>query len=300
MNLVNKGKFILNAPKSYFLAKRFSIPPIMSDIETLNHILKNGCSISRFGDGEFNLMRNVGIKFQKKDEKLAERLREISSFNGDKNVLICIPDIFKSLEGFTSEARKWWSNYLKCTRGFWYEIFRGDLYGDTNLTRFYVESLNKNRDEYVSKLKELWQDKSVLIVEGKKSRLGMGNDLFRNAAGISRILCPASNAFDFYDEILAETKEELNKKKYDLLICALGPTATVLSYDLADEIQSLDLGHIDIEYEWYLSKADTKQAVKNKAVTEVVDFCSDEVDVEYKKQIVGEIDESFTSIKFVK
>ena len=52
----------------------------------------------------------------------------------------------------------------------------------------------------------------------------------------------------------------------------------------------LILLNIDIEYEWYLCKAQTKQVIKNKAVTEVVDECGDNVDFEYKTQIIGEIE----------
>ena len=35
---------------------------------------------------------------------------------------------------------------------------------------------------------------------------------------------------------------------------ALGPTATVLAYDLAARgFWALDIGHIDLEYEWFLN-----------------------------------------------
>ena len=40
--------------------------------------------------------------------------------------------------------------------------------------------------------------------------------------------------------------------KDKLFILALGPMATVLAYDLARlGYRALDLGHIDIEYEWF-------------------------------------------------
>ena len=117
------------------------------------------------------------------------------------------------------------------------------------MTRFYVENIDKDRDDYVVRLKKLWQDKRILIVEGKKSRLGMGNDLFMTAAEVKRLLCPSVNAFVRYPEILAAVNKLINTNSFDLVICALGPTATVLCFDIADKIQALDLGHIDIEYE---------------------------------------------------
>lgn len=55
------------------------------------------------------------------------------------------------------------------------------LFGDTNFTRFYMDRLDiKNYPEYIKHLKKIWQDKDLLIVEGKMSRLGVGNDMFDN------------------------------------------------------------------------------------------------------------------------
>ncbi len=290
MKLKNKLKYIFKSPVSFFLSKKYSQPLVLDDKCTLDYILDKGCSVCRYGDGELNLMRGVGIKFQEFDEELCRRLKEIAVADDKSNVLICIPDIFKSLNAFTKQSRSWWHKYLLCTRGYWYKYFRNAFYGDTNMTRFYVENIDKDRDDYVVRLKKLWQDKRILIVEGKKSRLGMGNDLFMTAAKLKRLLCPSVNAFVRYPEILAAVNKLINTNSFDLVICALGPTATVLCFDIADKIQALDLGHIDIEYEWYLCKAQTKQVIKNKAVTEVVDECGDNVDFEYKTQIIGEIE----------
>ena len=62
-------------------------------------------------------------------------------------------------------------------------------------------------------------------------------------------------------------------KKYSkdhLVIIALGATATVLAYDLTlDGYQALDLGHIDIEYEWFLRGAKTAISIPGKYTNEV-------------------------------
>lgn len=40
-----------------------------------------------------------------------------------------------------------------------------------------------------------------------------------------------------------------------LVLAALGPTATVLAYDLCNKgYQAIDIGHLDVEYEWFLRK----------------------------------------------
>lgn len=43
------------------------------------------------------------------------------------------------------------------------------------------------------------------------------------------------------------------------MLIALGPTATVMAYDLADMgYQALDIGNVDIEAEWFLRGVDEK------------------------------------------
>ncbi len=45
-------------------------------------------------------------------------------------------------------------------------------------------------------------EKRYFIIEGEKSRLGIGNDLFNNSKSIKRIICPIINAFNAYDKII--------------------------------------------------------------------------------------------------
>ena len=116
--------------------------------------------------------------------------------------------------------------------------------------------------------------------------MGIGNDLFADTKSIKRILAPSKNAFSKYDEILNVVKKNISKDK--LILIALGPTATVLAYDLFKlGYQAIDIGHIDIEYEWYLRGATEKIKIPNKFVNEVsggeeeinskLDVCSHEV-----------------------
>ena len=71
---------------------------------------------------------------------------------------------------------------------------------------------------------------------------------------------------------------------------ALGQTATVLAYDLhISGIRALDIGHIDIEYMWFLQGAKEKIAVAGKFVKEVEDQMDGEEDADYLNQIVAKI-----------
>lgn len=88
--------------------------------------------------------------------------------------------------------------------------------------------------------------------------------MFDNCKSIQRILCPAINAFSKDDEI--EIKKQDASK---LILIALGSTATVLAYDLCiEDYQAIDIGHIDIEYEWFLQGVTEVTPVKNKYVDE--------------------------------
>lgn len=271
MKVSDKVKLILRLPITIAEKLIYKKPKIMSDSETVNYILSHKCSISRFGDGELDLMCGIGIKFQKADKNLRKRLKQIAK-NGSDNCLVCLPDVFYSKKELklkmVEKSADWWSKFLTFTRGIWYKSFKGKIFGDTNLSRFYMEVKDKSRTaEYVSALKRIWDGANIVFVEGEKSRLGVGNDLFDNATSVKRIICPSANAFGCYDKIL-ETVKGLTSED-DLIICALGPTATVLCYDLSrNNRRALDLGHIDIEYEWFKMGATKKVSVVGKDASE--------------------------------
>ena len=76
--------------KDLSLQKKIGVPLIMSIDETLDKIMKDKCSVCRYGDGEFKLMDGDKIFFQEGNENLGKRLREVIYSNQD-NILICIP-----------------------------------------------------------------------------------------------------------------------------------------------------------------------------------------------------------------
>ena len=242
-------------------------PQIATREETLNALINSRTSICRYGDGEFNLIFGSDLPFQKYSEKLSDRLKEILKSN-NSNILVGLSDVYGNLDEFTEECKRYFRQFVVYNRMKIYSII--DLkkqYYNAEISRFYMGLQDKSRSAtYIKMLKNIWKDKDIVIVEGEFSRLGCNNDLFANAKSIQRVICPAINAFSRYDEIL-EFCKTLPKEK--LFILALGPTATVLAYDLATfGFQALDLGHIDIEYEWLLMGATKKVPIKNKYVNE--------------------------------
>ena len=76
----------------------------------------------------------------------------------------------------------------------------------------------------------------------------------------------------------------------------MGPTATVLAYDLACQgYQAIDLGHLDIEYEHYLLHATSIVKIKDKYTNDVISDNFDNMDDkpnifnDYCKQIIKKI-----------
>ena len=104
---------------------------------------------------------------------------------------------------------------------------------------------------------------------------------------IRRILAPNTNAFDHYDAIM-KIVQKYSPNEY-LILLALGPTATVMAYNLAQKgYQAIDIGHIDIEYEWYRMGASHKVPIPSKYVNEADAGVGvgDIHDEKYKKEII--------------
>lgn len=250
------------------ITEKKKAPLVMNTDETLDKIINDKCSVSRFGDGEFSLIYGESLKFQPANDEISRKLKEILKSNY-KNHIVCIPNVFEEIDWATDKAKKYWTNYLDLKRNKIYKILnRGKIYYDTQVTRLYIDLKDKDKvKNRFEKIKLLWKDREIILVEGDKSRLGVGNDLFDCSKSIERIICPSIDAYSKYKEIFNEV---IKQDKSKLILIALGPTATVLSYDLSKEgYQVIDIGHIDIEYEWFLNNYKDKCPVKNKYIGEI-------------------------------
>lgn len=266
-------------------------PKIASLEESINCILQTHCSVSRLGDGEIKLVAGKKLGFQDKNPMLQKRMIEVLS-QPIKNHIVCLPDIFDNLSIYDSDSQKHWKKHLAFYRKYWYKyINRQMTLYNAFISRCYMMYQNPSMSSRMfNLLKQIWQERDVIIIEGEKSRLGVNNNLFNNAKSIKRILAPNRNAFNYYHLIL-EKVTQYDKQQY-LILLALGPTATVMAYDLAKlGYQAIDIGHVDIEYEWFLMKATHKVPVHNKFVNEAgagvgVGICNDQM---YLNQILCKI-----------
>lgn len=270
----------------------YKFPKVETIEETLQNIIDKRLSIARFGDGELSLLYHNNIGFQNFNEDLKKRLQEIILDTNNGKCLIGIPSSLENLDGFTRDAKMMFRSLI----GGYYKNYNKFLkinfrYPNSFITRFYMDIEDKSiARKYFFLLKQIWQDRKVVIIEGEFTRFGIGNDFLSNASEVSRILVPSKNAFGCYDLILETIQNSINKDI--LVLAAIGPTATVLCYDLAKiGYQAIDIGHADIEYEWYLKKNLKKTQIQGKFVNEVnkenIEYKVE--DKNYNKQIIRKI-----------
>lgn len=248
---------------------------IYSKDETIDILLNSNKSICRLGDGELKIITdlNYNIGFQKNSENLRDRLKSIL-LDYDKNDNILVSVAFLEESNYILGDRK--DLLIKLIN----KENKDYTYGSANITRIL---------KYINLLKEIWKDKEIIVIEGKFTRCGVGNDLFNNVRSVERILCPAKDAFDKYEEIINYVTDNISRDK--LILCSLGPTATVLSYELSKlGYRILDTGHFDIIYEWRKIGPD-KYIINGKYVNEVTggndtDKIGDCLDEEYNNQII--------------
>lgn len=223
---------------------------ILGPDESIDLLVDSDKSLARFGDGELELIMGVGgPRFQRGSSGLAERLREVLN-SSRSDLMLGLTHCLVETAGVTEHERLWWGDFVRRHgQQLAREIPSRRTFLDTMLTRPYIPHDDVDQAmERFGRLRQLWAGRDVLFVEGVYSRSGIGNDLFDDAASITRLIGPPSDAFDHLEEIAAAT-EELGRDR--LVLTSLGPTATVLAHDVsAAGIRCVDIGHLDMEYMW--------------------------------------------------
>ena len=263
---------------------------VLSIDQSLDYLLEKAASVIRFGDGEMDLIAGRSIPYQEYNSALSTRLREIMAMESSERLMVCLSDVFRGLERYSIDAQNFWKAHLQHHLTDYLEICQASWYGSTFISRPYIDLEDKTPSAgYFAKLKKLWQDKDLLIVEGLTSRSGVGNDLFDGARSIKRIICPSRNAYSKLEAIKQAVREHADNR---LILTMLGPTAKVLVYDLVQEgYRALDIGHIDSEYEWFQMGASHKVKLSHKHTAEHnfdqdIEFRDDQ---DYDSQIVANL-----------
>ena len=227
----NSLEYRLN--KLYEFDKTKKYPEVKSINETIDKLLNSNCSIVRFGDGEFNLSLGRSISFQTKNRELSRELQKILKSKNQSEILVAISP-------FTPKI------FTKFEINFWFEnIF--DIAGLLDLSKtYYSTSVTRQASEtQFELLRKIWDKKEVIFVFGENSRFKYNHELFDNTNKKHIVLSKAKNAWNDFDITYEKTIKIAQKCESPIVICALGPTATVLAYKLAlNKVRALDIGHL--------------------------------------------------------
>ena len=246
------------APKSsqqkytYLLQYKKQYPNVYSISDTIKKLVNTEKSISRFGDGEFHLCLGQSINFQSFSPSLQKRLKEVLNSSNQECEIAIIEYVIEGMTPYTQEF--WYENISFITK-----LFKKRQYHNARISRQLTQ-------EQFLMLKTLWQNKDVIFITGKGSIFDINHELFDNIKSHVTIYGKSENAWDNYDALLMETIEESKKIENPLVICSLGPTATVLAYDLSTkhQIRALDLGHMTNIYDRVVYGKEKPEKLPNK------------------------------------
>lgn len=230
--------------------KNLTRPNIAPPDITIAKLASESASICRFGDGEFMLIEGLDIPFQKFDPVLSSRLKDVLQSNV-KEILIGIPYCYySSLATMRPFQRDFMRSWVAKNRDKISELTHPDRqYYDTGCTQMYAMYESMDFKAYFDSIRKLWRERDIVIICGKTIFDQINENIFDCASSVEFQYAPSTNAFENYDEILRSAK---NITKSKLIIVILGPTATVLAYDLAlAGYQALDMGHIAKDYDYY-------------------------------------------------
>lgn len=229
--------------------------------ETIEELIHTDKSLVRFGDGEITMIRGRSLSFQQAEADIQAGLKRLLSYQHE-DLLVAIPEIFGDLSIYRKESRQFWKDHLLFGRKVYEQCCNQDRkYYNAYLTRFYYPFADKSRcGAWIEGIRQIWKDKDVVVVEGEKTHNGVGNDLLDTAGSIERIIGPSEQAYRKVDEILKCCKEY---PKDRLFLVSLGIAAKFLTEKLFLEgYRVIDIGNLDMEYEWYLRKTDHKEKIE--------------------------------------
>ena len=235
--------------------KNLDFPQIQNIEHTIEMLQNSNNSLCRFGDGELSLIAGQDIPLQKASPLLSQRLKEVLSSSID-NLQIAIPRVvYGSKVGVNDHSKKFWRIHGK---NFRQQIEKYiDLekqYYSAEVTLAYALYQSYDFEQYFSNLRDIWNDKDIVLVCGKNVFDQIKFNIFNNAKSTENIHIANINSFDNYDYIL---KECLKMNKNALFIAIAGPTAKILAYDLTKKgYRILDLGHIAKSYDWFKKSKD--------------------------------------------
>lgn len=254
---------------SYFLYEKGILPnriKVQSIDGTIDELLRTQKSMVRFGDGEIVMIKGGDLMLQKASPEIAEGLREILAYP-DEGLMVTIPGIFDTLSDHHKASRQFWKDHLLfCRKTYEKYCDPNRIYYSTFVSRcYYYASDRSGCKAWFAKIRKIWENRDVVIVEGERTHNGVGNDLFDTARSIERIICPPSDAYGAVPAILDAC---VGYGKDRLFVLSVGVAAKFLTVELFKRgYRALDIGNMDMEYEWYVRRSPGKIKLEKHELT---------------------------------
>lgn len=225
--------------------------------ETIDELLSTEKSMVRFGDGEIVMIGGGDLMLQKASLQIGEGLAGILAYPYD-DLMVTIPGIFDTLSDHHKASRQFWRDHLLfCRKTYEKYCNPNRVYYTTFVSRCYYFGSDRSKcGGWFAKIRKIWENRDIVIVEGTKTHNGVGNDLFDTARSVERIICPPKDAYSAIPDIL---KACMRYEKDRLFLLSVGVAAKFLALELFQKgYRVLDIGNMDLEYEWYVRKAPDK------------------------------------------
>lgn len=247
------------------LPNRIKVHTIDETIDVLLHTEK---SMVRFGDGEIVMIKGGDLMLQKASPEIARGLAEILAYSDD-DLIVTIPGVFETLCDHHKKSRQFWRDHLLfCRKTYERYCNPNRVYYSTFVSRCYYYAADRSGcGAQFAKIRKIWENRDVVVVEGERTHNGVGNDLLDTARSIERIICPPSNAYGAIPDIL-DACTVYGKDR--LFLLSVGVAAKFLAVELFRQgYRVLDIGNLDMEYEWFVRQSPGKMKLeKHELVSE--------------------------------
>lgn len=230
---------------------------VQSIDETIDELINTEKSMVRLGDGEMTMMMGKNLQLESHQQELADSMKKIIGYEHE-DLIVAICNIFGNLDMYRKESQEFWKDHLIVRRKEYKKLCdTTKIYGNATISRCYYMYQDKSKcEQQFKKIRQIWKGKDVLVVEGMRTHNGVGNDLLDTAESVKRILGPSQDAYLKINQIFEEC---CKYSKNHMILVSLGAAAKPLTERLYLEgYRVLDIGNLDMEYEWFLIQAKTK------------------------------------------
>lgn len=235
--LINKLKIYYKTIYCFIETFNGSKAKILTDRETVEYIIKNEKSIIRFGDGEFNLLNEIDISYQKASKKLKKELEDIvNNYDKNSNYILCMPKFFMNSSGFKILKRNWISSWSFSRYCFMKNFDQNQIYGDAFL-------FAEGNEQIYKKIWERSKFKNCIFIHNNEKYAYEFEEKYKIKTFF--IKAPEKNAYESLTDILYKIENQLSKVqiKNTFIISSMGPASKILVYRLKDRIRVFDTGH---------------------------------------------------------